>query len=251
VCVSGSGFKKGDVVAVEAESLQHTPSPSPSLSPPSPSPLTTTLPSAPPSIEPPSALRGLVSYPGNLTILDPGSSYREGALVVSMHVLARRRLRSSPAAGLIVKLISSDPTTPVHPPVQAIVTEVDAQGRVQALELAVLRAFDSASSPIELVAETGPLPVRRTSNTKARPKVERGLGFGIFGPKKPDGYPEAWSSQSESNTPAAAAAAAFPSSPTSSAPAWSGQPCTGTLRVKLDSFTPYAALFKACDPRKL
>ncbi len=142
----------------------------------------------------------------------------------------RRRPFSSHAAGLIVKLISSDPSTPVHPPVQAIVTEVDAQGRVQALELAVLRAFDSASSPIELVAESGPLPVRRTSNAKSRPHESR---CGLFGPHTH-----------------AAAAAAFPSSPSPSSPVSSTQPSTGTLRVKLDAFTPYAALFKARAPCK-
>jgi hypothetical protein len=128
---------------------------------------------------------------------------------------------------LIVKLISSDPSTPVDPPVQAIVTEVDAQGRVQALELAVLRAFDSASSSIELVAESGPLPVRRTSNAKSRPNENR---FGLFGPHT------------------LAAAAAFPSSPSPNSPAPSTQTSIGTLRVKLDSFTPYAALFKARAP---
>lgn len=101
MCAPGSGFKKGDVVAVEAESLQHTPLPSPSTSTTTTTTIsqsapksrngsgaggganschddtTTTAPHESPS---PSALRGLVSYPADLTILDAGSSYREGAV---------------------------------------------------------------------------------------------------------------------------------------------------------------------------
>ena len=110
--------------------------------------------------------------------------------------------------------MSLSSSTPINPPLQAIVNEVDAYGRVQSLELSFLRAFDSASPPIELVAESSPTPLRRSLSAKAASK-------------------DASSSLSTSKEP----------SPSTSESTTSHPP-PGTLHVKLSSFVPYAAIFK-------
>ena len=113
--------------------------------------------------------------------------------------------------GSIVSLISLPSCPPINPPLQAIVTEVDAHGHVQSLELAVLRAFDSTSPAIELVAESGPTPLKKSLSART----------GLKDASSPFKDP----SPVASDSPAA-------------------QPLPGTLRIKLQSFAPYAALFK-------
>jgi hypothetical protein len=73
----GSGFQKGQIIAVEAEDVILPASPStPQSPPPSPSRLPFL---APVECAPP--FNGLVSYPSSITIIDGGSSYREGSIV--------------------------------------------------------------------------------------------------------------------------------------------------------------------------
>ena len=163
--------------------------------PPSPSPSLLS-----PPAEGTPAFSGLVAYPTCITVVDGGSSYREGL---------------TSCAGSIVSLISLPSCPPINPPLQAIVTEVDAHGHVQSLELAVLRAFDSTSPPIELVAEACPTPLKRSLG--ARTGLKDALPPSLLTSKDP--------SPLASDAPAP-------------------QPLPGTLRIKLQSFTPYAALFK-------
>jgi hypothetical protein len=122
--------------------------------------------------------------------------------------------------GSIVSLISLPSCPPINPPLQAIVTEVDAHGHVQSLELAVLRAFDSTSPAIELVAESGPTPLKKSLSART------GLKDAL----------------SPSKDPSPLTPSKDPSPVASDSPA--AQPLPGTLRIKLQSFAPYAALFK-------
>jgi hypothetical protein len=160
------------------------------------------------------------------------------------------------SSGSVVNLISPDASTSISPPIQTIVTEVDVQGRVQALELAVLRAWDSTSPAIELISETGPSPVRRISNAKTGLKEHPSLfgkemmSMGCDSPTAALALSSSSSStSSSSSSSAAAAAAACPPSPSPTSQALSAHHSVpNALRVKFESFTPYAALFKATQP---
>ena len=99
------------------------------------------------------------------------------------------------------------------------------------LEFTALRVFDSASAPILLVVERS-VPFRRTLSGKLKdpqavsPLMGRGkLSFS-------EGFVESVTGEAASSSPSAAAAPSF------------NQPPPGTLQIKLDAFTPYAALFK-------
>jgi hypothetical protein len=124
---------------------------------------------------------------------------------------------------------------------------------VQALELAVLRAFDSTSEAIDVVADSVPVPVRRASNAKASGK--EAVTSALISAKESTMFASELSAAAFSSSTlmalssspssplssSSAAAAAAPAAPSSS----SSLPHPGTLRVKLHSFAPYAALFKA------
>jgi hypothetical protein len=134
--------------------------------------------------------------------------------------------------GSIVNFLSTDPSAPINPPLQATVTEVDAHGRVLSLEFTALRVFDSASAPILLVVDSSP-PFRRTLSGKLKDPQAVSL---LMGREK--------LSFSEALGESVTAAAASSSSPSAVAAPTFNQPPPGTLQIKLDAFTPYAALFK-------
>lgn len=98
----GSGFEKGQIIAVEAEGLLAPASPSPPHGSPSPS-----RPSPPADCTP--AFSGLVAYPTCITVIDGGSSYREGRTVIIIAAF------SSTSRSLLCRFHRQPDITPLVP----------------------------------------------------------------------------------------------------------------------------------------